>query len=327
MGTKSPSPSCVQGACSMAEAKPSLTARIGIVTVTYNSESVLPEFLDSLSAQTWRDFTLYAVDNRSKDHTLAIVRGRTNLPIVVIANEENLGVAEGNNQGIRAALADGCDCILLLNNDTVFPPDLLERLYGGLEQCGCEMTTAKMYYYDQPTRIWCAGGSFQPWLAYRARHAGLDEEDRAQFDRPRRVTYSPTCCLLIRAEVFDRVGMMDSRYFVYFDDVDFLYRCLKQGVSLWYIPEAKLWHKVASLTGSDISKFSLHYAARNKAYFIVKNIPRLHAFLPSLLFETYFRVSTLRPDPAGQWYRIKLAAWKEGKRMMQGQALRGPAAG
>lgn len=270
-------------------------ARIGIVTVTYNSASVLPEFLESVAAQTWRNFVLYVTDNCSTDNTLAVVRNRTELPIVVIANEENLGVAEGNNQGIRAALANGCDCVLLLNNDTLFPPDLLEKLYDGLEQHGCEMVTAKMYYHDRPTRLWSAGGSFQPWLAYRARHAGLDEEDKGQFDQPRQVTYSPTCCLLMRRNVFDRVGFMDSRYFVYFDDVDFLYRCLKQNISFWYIPKAKLWHKVASLTGSDVSRFSLYYGARNKAYFIMKNIPRLQAFFPAFCLNRIFcsRVSAV----------------------------------
>lgn len=315
MGTKNPSPRCVRGACSVTEAKPSETVRIGIVTVTYNSEIVLPEFFDSLFAQTWRNFILYVVDNSSKDKTLEMVRSRNDLPIVVIANDENLGVAEGNNQGIRAALADSCDCVLLLNNDTAFPPDLLDNLYAGLEQHGCEMTVPKMYYYDRPTRIQCAGGYFQPWFAYRTRFFGPDEEDRGQFDQPRRVDSVPTCCLLIRARVFDRVGLMDSRYFVYIDDTDFLYRCLKLDVSLWYIPKAKLWHKVSSLTGSALSQFSLHYVTRNRAYFIVKHIPRLQAFLPKLVYEFYFRLSCLRPDPVGKRFRIRLSAWKEGKRM------------
>jgi GT2 family glycosyltransferase len=299
----------------MAEAKPSQTARIGIVTVTYNSETVLPEFFDSLSAQTWRNFVLYVIDNCSKDNTLEMVRSRSDLPIVVIANDETLGVAEGNNQGIRAALSDGCDSVLLLNNDTAFPADLLDSLNTGLEQHGCEMTVPKMYYYDRPTRIWCAGGYFHPWFAYRSRFTGADQEDGGQFDQPRRTESVPTCCLLIRGRVFDRVGLMDSRYFVYIDDTDFLYRCLKLQIPLWYVPKAKLWHKVSSLTGSAFSQFTLHYSTRNRAYFIVKHIPRLQAFLPMLVYELYFRLSCLRPDPVGARFRIRLSAWKEGKRM------------
>ena len=100
-----------------------------MVTVTYNSESVLGEFLDSLAAQTHQKFILYVVDNASKDQTLEITQRRTDLSVIIIANAENLGVAEGNNQGILAAVEDGCECVLFLNNDTVFPADFCATLY------------------------------------------------------------------------------------------------------------------------------------------------------------------------------------------------------
>ena len=56
-----------------------------------------------------------------------------------------------------------------------------------------------------------------------------------------------------------------------------MYRCLKQGLALWYVPEAKLWHKVSSLTGGDSSAFALQYMTRNRIYFLRKNMPRLLA--------------------------------------------------
>ena len=95
------------------QATPVKRGWIGVVTVTYNSAAVLPEFFDSLAGQTCADYTLYVVDNASHDETLALCRRRTDLPIQLIANERNLGVAEGNNQGIRAALQDGCEAVLL----------------------------------------------------------------------------------------------------------------------------------------------------------------------------------------------------------------------
>lgn len=257
----------------MTEAKPIESGKIGVVTVTYNSEPVLEEFFDSLTAQTHKRFVLYVVDNASKDQTLEITRRRTDLSVILIANAENLGVAEGNNQGILAAVNDGCECVLLLNNDTVFHADIIAQLYAGLERQHCDMTTGKMYFYDRPDVFWCAGGRFQPWLGYRTRHDGEYQRDVGQYDQPRRVTYTPTCCLLLRRSVFDRIGLMDSRYYVYSDDVDFLYRCLKQGLSLWYVPEAKLWHKVSSLTGGDASPFAIRYQTRNAIYFQHKHLP------------------------------------------------------
>lgn len=258
----------------MAESLQIDQGRIGVVTVTYNSEHVLQEFLDSLAVQTYRNFILYVVDNASKDRTLEMVTRRTDMTVVTIANSSNLGVAEGNNQGIRSALADGCECVLLLNNDTVLHDDLIAKLYEGLVRYPCEMTTGKMYYHDRPDVFWCAGAHFQPWRAFKAIHDGRGQKDAGQFDQPRRVTYTPTCCLLVRRTVFGRIGMMDGRYFAYYDDADFLVRSLLHGIPLWYVPEAKLWHKVASLASRQ-PEFAIRLFARNRVYFIRKHAPRL----------------------------------------------------
>lgn len=264
--------------CRMTKSEMVQGTKIGVVTVTYNSELVIREFLDSLRKQTLADFVLYLVDNASKDRTLEIVRQCSELSIVVIANAENLGVAEGNNQGIRAALADDCECVLLLNNDTTFPPDFLTELYDGLDRFHCEMTTCKMYFHNEPDRIWCAGGRFRPLLGYDNRHAGEGERDMGQFDDPRPIDYTPSCCLMVRRNVFDQIGLMDSRYFCYSDDSDFLYRCLQRNIPLWYIPEARLWHKVSSLTG-NMSDFTVRYMTRNRIYFVRKHFPYWLALL------------------------------------------------
>ena len=295
----------------MTEARSIEQGKIGVVTVTYNSEPVLQEFFDSLAGQTHRSFVLYVVDNASKDNTLEMSRQRTDLPVVIIANGENLGVAEGNNQGIRAALADGCECVLLLNNDTVFLADLFAQLYAGLDRHHCDMTTGKMYYHDRPDVFWCAGGRFQPWLAYRVQHDGENQKDFGQYDQPRRVTYTPTCCLLVRRSVFDRIGLMDGRYFVYSDDVDFLYRCLKQGLSLWYVPDAKLWHKVSALTGNT-SDFMARYCTRNRIYFLRKHLPKLNAVAWGLLYTMHLFARRIRGIDNTNIWRLKLKAVHEG---------------
>jgi GT2 family glycosyltransferase len=276
--------------------------KVGIVTVTYNSGLVLEDFFASVLEQTHRNFVLYVVDNASSDKTLEMTHQRTDMPIVLTANDRNVGVAEGNNQGIRAALADGCEYVLLLNNDTVFPKDLIEQLYSGLERHSCEMTTGKIYYHDQPKLIWCAGGRLLPLLGYDLRHDGVGKLDTGQFEQPRRITYAPTCCLMVRRNVFERIGLMDSHYFVYFDDVDFLYRCLKRGVSLWYIPTAKLWHKVSSLTG-QASDFTLRYCTRNRIYFVCKNLPYWLAFL-------WYLYSLSRSALAFMTLKNSLAKWR-----------------
>lgn len=247
--------------------------RIGVVTVTFNSGAVLQRFLQCAAGQTLGDYVLYAVDNASQDETLQILRAVTDPRLRLIVNHENLGFAEGTNQGIVAALAEGCEAVLLLNNDTEFSEGLFVRLADGLREYQCLMTTAKMLYFDSPQKIWCAGGELNPRRFFGALHHGMNETDDGRYDRPHRVTYTPGCCILIDRSVFAQVGMLDARYFVYNEDADFLYRCLKLNLPLWYIPDAVLYHKVSSLTGGDNSDFSIRYMTRNRAYFIKKHLP------------------------------------------------------
>ena len=246
--------------------------KIGIVTVTYNSRSVLEDFFSSLERQTCADHALYIVDSGSTDDTVAYVQAHMPGRCRFLQNPENIGFAAGTNQGIQAAFQDGCTAILVLNNDVVFGPELLERLAGALDQYHCDMTTPMMYYNEPKDCIWAAGGSLQPWLGYLSKHRGVGEKDHGQYGVACRMTFAPLCCVLIRKEVLDRVGPLNERYFTYTEDVDFMYRCLKQGVALWYVPEAKLWHKVSSLTG-NMSDFMVHYCVRNRILFVRQHLP------------------------------------------------------
>jgi GT2 family glycosyltransferase len=286
------------------------------VTVTFNSGAVLRPFLECVFKQTYHDFILFAVDNASADGTLPMLRECRDERLRVIANPDNRGVAEGNNQGISAAMAGDCEAILLLNNDTEFPDDLFCRLYEALEQFHCDMTTAKILYFEPSNRIWCAGGWLEKSRFFAAFHHGMDETDIGQFEQSRRVTYSPTCCLLVRRSVFEMIGVMDSKYFVYNDDVDFLYRCLLAGLSLWYVPEAKVLHKVSALTGGDSSEFAIRFMTRNRAYFLRKHLPRWKVLLWSLHFIAYTApLRLLRGQDSFRIYRLRFGSVIEGLRM------------
>jgi GT2 family glycosyltransferase len=300
----------------MTESNPIEKGKIGVVTVTYNSEHVLGEFLDSLALQTHKSLLLYIVDNASKDKTLEIANKRTDLPCVILSNADNVGVSEGNNQGIRAALADGCDCVLLLNNDTVFPADMVGRLYAGLDRYQCEMTTCRMYFHETPNVYWYAGGDFLSWPAFISKHAGWRQLDIGQYEQPRRVTYAPTCCLLVRRTVFDRVGMMDPKYFAYFDDADFLLRSLQHGIALWYLPDAKLWHKVSALTSRQPVLVERLFV-RNRIYFIRKHVPGWQARAWYWLDQCQYALSIVLFKSSLERWRRRRAAAQEGWAMLR----------
>ncbi len=292
-----------------------LKPKIGVVTVTYNSGGVLLSFLKCVLQQTLSDFVLFAIDNASSDDTLQILKDCGDERLRIINNLDNRGVAEANNQGICAALAEGCSSVLLLNNDTEFDTALFSLLNEGLHTHDAAMICPKMMYFDEPERIWAAGGKFQPMFGYRTVHLGADQIDAGQHNRPIPVTYAPTCCVLVKMEVFERVGLMDERYFVYVDDVDFMYRAMKRGIKLMYIPEATLMHKVGRLTGGLDSAFSHRYCTRNRVYFMLHHFGAIYAVPALIIYQMHFITGLLLRRFSFNAFCIKQKAVLEGVKM------------
>ncbi len=185
--------------------------KIGLVTITYNSEDVIRDFLKSTLSQTFQNFIVYIIDNNSKDNTLEILKENKDDRIKVVQNKKNFGVAKANNQGIELALKDKCTHVLIINNDVEFEKELFEKMLKIQKDNNCSLVAPKMMYFDSPTYIWYAGSVFVKNKGFLPIHKGIKQKDIAQFDGVYPVEYAPTCCLLIKKEVFKDVGMMDEK--------------------------------------------------------------------------------------------------------------------
>lgn len=261
-------------------------ASIGLVTVLYNSEDVLDAFFKSLSEQSFTDYHLYMIDNSISESSTQLIRTLTDKYSIKnydhIKNEKNLGVAEGNNQGIEKALQDGSEYILLLNNDIEFDQqNLLSGLYDYANHNDEKIIIPKIFY-SGTNKIWMAGGTMLESRGYGV-HIGDGIEDEGQYNKIAYFTYAPTCFMLIHKSVFGKIGLMDEKYFVYYDDTDFVYRALKKGFRIIYLPEFIIQHRVAYSTGGSESLFSIYYCNRNRIYFILKNLDYINKFSALLL--------------------------------------------
>jgi len=263
-------------------------APIGIVTVTYNSAGFLAEFVDSCAAQDEARFKVYCIDNDSQDSTAAELSKISDPRWVVTLNPKNVGVAEGNNQGIVQALRDGCEWVLLLNNDTTFEPGFFRQLVQACQRQEWRVVVPKIHF-DQPAgHIWYGGGGFNPRRGHTGFHKGLGEQDTGQFDAENTVDYSPTCAMLVHRSVFRQVGLMDETYFVYFDDTDFCWRLRQAGVPIGYTAATSLVHKVGGSTGGTTSPFTARITARNRLYFLRKHFGAASALAWTPVFLLYY---------------------------------------
>jgi GT2 family glycosyltransferase len=119
-------------------------------------------------------------------------------------------------------------------------------------------------------------------------HHGYNKPDDGSYDTPALITYAPTCFMLIESKVFNTVGLMDEKYFAYYDDTDFVYRACNLGYSMYYEPALTVLHKVSSSTGGD-SAFYVYYSNRNKIYFIRKNFSGLLKYV-ALAYTFFTRI-------------------------------------
>lgn len=271
-----------------------------IVTVTYNSARVLPDFIESIQRQTCQDFEVLFVDNASADSTREIIQRTKDPRFRVIANEANLGFTTGCNQGIKHAQAAGSTLTLLINNDTVFQPDLFERLVNAAKEY--PVAVPKMMYAEPCNKIWTAGGRFLRYNGFRSAHTGLNEIDHGQYDATASVAFAPMCCMLIRTTVFEQIGHLDEAIFAYCEDTDFCIRLGKAGLPIRYIPDALIYHKVSSLTGGIQSDFYVKNAAFGKAYVLAKHGNLLERYLWSAIYQGFYVLNRLKGQlTAAQW--------------------------
>jgi len=264
---------------------------LGIVTVLYNCDDVLSGFFYSLAQQHGVPFCLYVIDNSATDSGARIceeLARRYDINCKVHFNNFNGGVARGNNQGIKLALGDGCSHVLLANNDTEFPGQTIINLFEALQREKAAAATPKIYYYGTEGKIWYGGGQFHEWRLLTP-HLGMLEQDQGQCDRAGDTEYAPTCFMLVSADVFKKIGLMDEQYFCYYDDTDFVWRLRRAGLRLHYEPSCIVEHKVSTSTGGDDSPFSIYYMNRNRVYFARKNFKGLHRIF-SLVYMTLTRI-------------------------------------
>jgi len=229
-----------------------------VIVLNWNGESVIGPCLRSLEQVTDVSLRIIVVDNASTDDSIELVR-RDFPEVAVIENGRNLLFAEGNNVGLRSALANGGRYLLLLNNDTEVDPGFAVRMYEALrgdEHIG--IVGPKILYYDDPRRIWYGGGDFYPVLGV-PRHRHIRRIDGSFADRRRDTGYVSGCALLVRREVIEDIGMLDPVYTMYCEDVDFCLRARRSGWRCVYEPSAVVWHKVSSSSGGGMTPYKLEH--------------------------------------------------------------------
>jgi GT2 family glycosyltransferase len=282
------------------------TPHVMFVVVNWNQRQLTLDCLRSLYAQDYPTWGVVVVDNGSQDGTSDAVRNRFPMAIVEEAGA-NLGIAAGNNLGIRRALAEKPDYLFLLNNDTIVAPDMLAHLVTTAESSpNIGMTGPTMLYFDQPDTIWCTGGRVHKWTGGTTRLGANHPLSSVSAAQPQEVEFTASCAVCIKSAVIAEVGVMDERYFMYYDETDWFARAASKGWRTLYVPKAKMWHRVAASTGGE-SPVVDYYMTRNVLLFLWKNrhglgrlpavaIAAMRSLLTVLAYTLHSRAGTRLPS-------------------------------
>ncbi len=255
--------------------------KIGVVLLNWHNWLETKTCLANLArlGNSTEEIITIVVDNGSSDDS---VQQLENLTIShLIRLKTNLGFAAGCNHGIRKALEMGCNLILLLNSDVEFAPNFIDPLMGSLHKHPeIGIASPKIVNDETPAKIYYAGGKIFPFRM-QDRLIGIGKLDSSKFDQAGFADFGIGCCLLIKREVFEKVGYLDELFFFDYEDVDFCYRAQQMGFCTWYEPGSIIIHKAPLLPRNKHRAFLLGKARITFFFKYIKG----HKFWPAFFLE------------------------------------------
>jgi GT2 family glycosyltransferase len=280
---------------------------ISAIVPIWNGEELLRRLLRSLSAQTLRPFELIAVDNGSSDGAPEAAR---QAGARVIAMGRNAGFAAAVNRGIGEASGDA---LAVLNTDVELSPDYLKVLAESLAYPDAWFATGKIFretpceIVDATFDAVCRGGT--------AARLGFNHPDGPQSETRRVIWSAPWTAPLFRAELFEKIGLLDQRYESYLEDVDFGLRCARLGFSGLYVPQAVARHRGSASLGRWHGD-TVRRTSRNQVFLLARHFPARslwrHAWAIAIAHLLWGLVASRHGAPLS-WLRGKIQGLRQWK--------------
>ncbi len=253
------------------------TPSVQIVILNWNGKEDTIQCLDSLKSLSYPRYGITVVDNGSTDGSVEMILESANdiENFNLIETGENLGFAGGNNVGVKTALENDADYVLILNNDTIVEESLLEKLVNrSVDEKDNVILGPSILLSSDSNRLWFAGAN---WNNNRL---GFDFplQDEPVEHLPEAPILSDYVCgaaMFFHHSIPERVGLMDDRFFLVWEESDWCFQMRKLGIRSLIVPEARIWHKVGASFGSESSPLRAYYSFRNRLLWAEKNLDRL----------------------------------------------------
>lgn len=232
--------------------------KVFIVIVNFNNRRDILKCLHSLR---YENAKIVVVDNNSSDSSIEAIKSKFK-QAKILENEKNIGFAAASNKGIRYALRKKVDHVLLLNPDTIAEKNFLSALL----KKKADIISPVIKFKRQGEYVYDFGGRVN-FLIGRTTH--LEKNNLNAHSSS--IDYVSGCCMLIRRKVFEKIGFLDERYFLFFEDVDFCLRAKKVGFEIALQSKSVIFHKLSE--GKAKSLRQMYYLLLSNFIFVNKWIP------------------------------------------------------
>lgn len=255
--------------------------RVITVVLNYNQYSLTREMLADFQKKGWGGSRVIVVDNNSTDDSAEKLRNEFS-DVEVLETGRNLGCAGGRNFGVRSAMAHGAEFVFFVDNDAYVAEDCIAILVTHLERDpAIGILGARVMRHPEIDSIGSLG-TMVDWD--RCHYKSIREEPTgATHDGLIETAWVPGTAWMVRTSIFEEVGFIDERYFIYFEDTDYSFRIRKKGLRVAVATDAVIWHRECSNMGAG-SPHSAYYYTRNRLLFFT-------AYSPRPLFSGWFLAS------------------------------------
>lgn len=214
-----------------------------------------------------------------------------NKKIVIIDDAKQEGYAKGNNAGIIRLLRQKCEYILLINDDTVSDPNLVSKLVDSfLIDPSIGIVGPTITYFNKPRSIWYSGGDFNRIFCFTT-HPNMNKN--VMKARSEYTGFVSGCCMMVKRQVFEDVGLLDTRFEYYFEDAFFCKKALEKGYKSFVIKDVLIKHRVSSTLGNTgtntMTPLRAYYFARNP-FIIIRDEKYLLLKCTQLLGQLFLRL-------------------------------------
>ena len=260
---------------------------IGLIILHYKNKGQTENCLKSIQTANHNniDLSVYVVINNPGENLDDLKAQFSDYRFLQTGS--NLGYSGGNNFGIKQALNDKPEYLIILNNDTTIDKRFFNLFYQATSELknkkwgiiapkiyfapGYEFHKSRYQHNDLGHVIWYAGGKID-WDNVYASHIGVDAIDSRNYDTSIDTEFATGCCMCIKSEVIHKVGLFSPDYFLYLEDLEFSQRVKNAGYAIVFVPSLKIWHfnAASSAVGGSLHDY---FITRNRLLFGLEYAP------------------------------------------------------